>query len=111
MARSLTYVIEGDIDVEVFIEEGDFDGDGDTELRYTLTVDESGLENHRYRVRLDGLLNRYPHAIPISARDGKGLPELAAAVSEALSHGFEPDAMHGGFAGRLKEALKMEQPS
>ena len=35
------------------------------------------------RVRLDGLLGRYPNAMPISARSGLGLDELAAAVSEA----------------------------
>ena len=40
------------------------------------------------RARLDGLLGRYPHAIPISARGGSGLSRLAAAVSEALSRSF-----------------------
>jgi GTP-binding protein HflX len=40
------------------------------------------------RVRVDGILNRYPHAIPISARTGLGLPQLAAAVSQALSRSF-----------------------
>ncbi len=40
------------------------------------------------RSRIDGLLNRYPHAVPISARTGKGLRELAAAVSDALSRNF-----------------------
>ena len=40
------------------------------------------------RVRLDGLLNRYPDAIPISARSGEGLTQLAAAVSDALSRSF-----------------------
>jgi GTPase len=40
------------------------------------------------RIRLDGLLGRYPGAIPISARTGFGMANLSAAVSEALSHSF-----------------------
>jgi len=40
------------------------------------------------RIRLDGLLGRYPNAVPISARTGFGLANLAAAVSEALSRHF-----------------------
>jgi GTP-binding protein HflX len=40
------------------------------------------------RVRVDGLLSRYPNAVPISAKTGLGLTNLTAAVSEALSHGF-----------------------
>jgi GTP-binding protein HflX len=40
------------------------------------------------RVRVDGLLNRYPNAIPISARSGQGMANLAAAVSHALSRSF-----------------------
>jgi GTPase len=39
-------------------------------------------------VHLGSLLNRYPRALPISARSGQGLPELASAVSEALSRSF-----------------------
>lgn len=39
-------------------------------------------------IRLDGLLGRYPNAVPISARTGFGLANLAAAVSDALSRGF-----------------------
>jgi GTP-binding protein HflX len=38
--------------------------------------------------RLNGLINRYPHALPISARGGEGLPQLAHAVGEALSRSF-----------------------
>jgi len=38
--------------------------------------------------RLHGLLNRYPHALPISARSGDGLPALAQAVGDALSRSF-----------------------
>ncbi|MCA9173382.1 MAG: GTPase HflX, partial [Planctomycetales bacterium] len=37
---------------------------------------------------LDAILNRYPNAIPISARNGMGLDSLARAVSEALSRSF-----------------------
>ncbi len=40
------------------------------------------------RAASDGLLNRYPNAVPISARTGEGLARLATAVSEALSRGF-----------------------
>jgi GTP-binding protein HflX len=38
--------------------------------------------------RLDGLLNRYPTAVAVSARQGQGIAELSAAVSEALSRSF-----------------------
>ena len=37
---------------------------------------------------LDRLLDRYPHALPISAHTGEGMQQLATAVSEALSRGF-----------------------
>jgi GTPase len=40
------------------------------------------------RIRLDGLLNRYPNAVPISAQTGFGMANLSAAVSEALSRNF-----------------------
>jgi GTP-binding protein HflX len=40
------------------------------------------------RIRLDGLLSRYPGAVAISARTGFGLTSLAAAVSDALSGSF-----------------------
>ncbi|MBN2578777.1 MAG: GTPase HflX [Pirellulales bacterium] len=40
------------------------------------------------RLRIDGLLGRYPQALPISARSGAGLQRLAAAVSETLSRTF-----------------------
>ncbi len=40
------------------------------------------------RGRLDGLLRHYPHAIPLSARTGEGLNELAHSVSDALSRSF-----------------------
>ncbi|MGA2064011.1 MAG: GTPase HflX [Thermoguttaceae bacterium] len=39
-------------------------------------------------IRVEGLRNRYPQAVPISARRGLGLSELAAAVSTALSRSF-----------------------
>ncbi|QDU93671.1 GTPase HflX [Lignipirellula cremea] len=38
--------------------------------------------------RLDGILNRYPNAVPISAFTGLGLERLAGQVSDALSRGF-----------------------
>jgi len=40
------------------------------------------------RVRLEGLLNRYPDAIAISALSGRGMSKLATAVSGALSRRF-----------------------
>jgi GTPase len=54
------------------------------------------------RIRLDGLLGRYPNAVPISARGGFGLANLSAAVSEALSRGFvDIDVEMGVDNGRL----------
>jgi GTP-binding protein HflX len=38
--------------------------------------------------RLEGLLRRYPNAVPLSARSGLGIPRLATAVSDALSRAF-----------------------
>ena len=38
---------------------------------------------------LDQILNRYPNAVPISAYTAEGFPELAMAVSDALSRTFE----------------------
>jgi GTP-binding protein HflX len=38
--------------------------------------------------RLEGLLRRYPNAIPVSARSGEGMAVLASAVSDALSRAF-----------------------
>jgi GTP-binding protein HflX len=47
-------------------------------------------------------LNRYPGAIPISARNGAGLARLAAAVSDALSRSFvDVDVEFGVENGRL----------
>ena len=40
------------------------------------------------RSRIDGLLRRYPNAVVISAKQGKGIDKLSAAVSDALSRGF-----------------------
>jgi GTP-binding protein HflX len=40
------------------------------------------------RVQLDGLMHRYPNAIPISARTGLGVDTLETAVSDALSRSF-----------------------
>jgi GTP-binding protein HflX len=38
--------------------------------------------------QLQGLMNRYPNAVPISARGGGGLERLAHAVGDALSRNF-----------------------
>jgi GTP-binding protein HflX len=46
-------------------------------------IDAPGAE-----LNIPGLLNRYPHAIPISAKTGDGFGKLALAVSDALSESF-----------------------
>ena len=52
---------------------------------------------------LNGLLVRYPNAVPISARSGLGLPQLAGVVSEALSRDFvDVDVETGVENGRLQ---------
>ena len=54
------------------------------------------------RSDVDRLLNHYPHAIAISARSGTGLPQLAAAVSQALTRDFlDVDVETGVENGRL----------
>ena len=54
------------------------------------------------RARLDGLKNRYPDAVEISASNGQGLSELAAVVSDALSRSFrDVDVETGVENGRL----------
>lgn len=59
------------------------------------------------RARLDGLLNRYPDAVPLSARTGQGLSQLAAAVSDALSRSFlDVDIEMGVENGRLMAYLE-----
>lgn len=58
------------------------------------------------RTRLESLLGRYPHAIPLSARTGLGVPQLALAVSEALSRTFrDVDVEFGIDNGRLMAHL------
>ncbi len=53
-----------------------------------------------------GLLGRYPAAIPISARSGRGLAELAGAVSDALSRDFADVEVETGVEnGRLQAFL------
>jgi len=54
------------------------------------------------RARLDGLLNRYPNAVAISAHTGEGVAQLALVVSEALSRSFRDiDVETGVENGRL----------
>ena len=54
------------------------------------------------RNSLDGLLNRYPNAIPISAHTGEGFARLANAVSKALTQSFlDVDIETGVDNGRL----------
>ena len=58
------------------------------------------------RLRLDGIMSRYPNAVPISAQTGFGLSNLAAAVSEALSRSFlDIDVEIGVENGRLMAYL------
>ena len=58
------------------------------------------------RAPLEGLLRRYPNAVPISARRGTGLTELSLAVSEALSRAFRDVDIEFGIAnGRLMAFL------
>ncbi len=54
------------------------------------------------RARLDGLLGRYPDAVPVSAHSGQGMKQLAVAVSEALSRSFlDIDVEMGVENGRM----------
>jgi len=56
--------------------------------------------------RLEGLLNRYPNAVCISARSGEGIGRLASRASEALSRGFvDVDVETGVDNGRLMAYL------
>jgi GTP-binding protein HflX len=58
------------------------------------------------RLRVEGLLNRYPNAIPVSAHSGLGMAELSAAVSEALSRSFRDiDVEMGVENGRMMAYL------
>ena len=58
------------------------------------------------RPSVDGLLNRYPNAIPISAHTGSGLERLAIAVSDALSRSFlDVEVETGVDNGRLMAYL------
>ena len=58
------------------------------------------------RASLQGLLSRYPNAVPISARTGAGMGQLAAAVSEALSRTFlDVDVELAAGNGRLMAYL------
>jgi GTP-binding protein HflX len=58
------------------------------------------------RARLDGLMSRYPAAVPISAQSEAGLPKLAQAVSDALSRRFhDVDIEMGVDNGRMMAYL------
>ncbi len=41
------------------------------------------------RLRLEALLDRYPHAVRVSARSGLGIPDLIRATSDALGKRFK----------------------
>ena len=54
------------------------------------------------RAAIDGLRNRYPNAVPISARTGEGIARLATAVTDALGRTFlDVDVEMGVENGRL----------
>ena len=56
--------------------------------------------------QIEGLRNRYPNAIPLSAASGDGLDRLAIAVSDALSRTFlDVDVETGVENGRLMAYL------
>ena len=56
--------------------------------------------------RLTSIKNRYPNAIPVSARSGEGLDQMAVAVSDALSRSFrDVDVETGVDNGRLMAYL------
>jgi GTP-binding protein HflX len=56
--------------------------------------------------RLDGILNRYKNAVPISARSRAGFEHFALAVSDALSRSFlDLDVETGVENGRLMAYL------
>ncbi len=58
------------------------------------------------RGQMATLLSRYPQAVAISARTGQGLPQLAAAASQALSRTFlDIDVETSVDNGRLLAAL------
>lgn len=58
------------------------------------------------RDRAKGVINRYPNAIPISARTGQGYDRLALAVSDALSRTFgDVDVETGVANGKLMAFL------
>jgi GTP-binding protein HflX len=58
------------------------------------------------RARLDGVLSRYPNAIPVSAAQQQGLDGLAIAVSDALSRSFrDVDVETGVENGKLMAFL------
>jgi GTP-binding protein HflX len=56
--------------------------------------------------QLEGVLKRYPNAVPISARRGEGIDRLAIAVSDALSRSFrDVDVDMGVDNGKLMAYL------
>ncbi len=58
------------------------------------------------RMRLDGIMSRYPNAVPISARTGFGMANLTLMVSDALSRSFlDIDVELGVEDGRMMAYL------
>lgn len=64
------------------------------------------LDNLDSRQQLEGILRRYPRALPLSARTGESTDQLAVAVSDALSRSFpDVDVEMGVENGRLMAFL------
>lgn len=61
--------------------------DLDIEEKNTLLV-VNKIDSTSSRVAVEGILRRYPNAIPVSAKTGEGLELLAHKVSDALSYAF-----------------------
>ncbi|MDO5581850.1 MAG: GTPase HflX [Planctomycetia bacterium] len=58
---------------------------------------------------IDHLLEHYPHAIPISAAEGKGIEHLTSAVSDALSREFKDVRVSASVGdGRIAALLARE---
>jgi GTP-binding protein HflX len=64
------------------------------------------MDSLHAQAQLDGVLKRYPNAVPISARTGAGQDQLAIAVSDALSRSFrDVDIQTGVDNGKLMAYL------
>lgn len=80
-----------------------------SQVLHELEIDEKNtilvlnkIDSVEHRARVEGLRDRYPNAVLVSARTGDNMARLAAAVSEALSRSFlDVDVETGVDNGRL----------